>query len=47
MSTMTVTTELTTETRDALADMAEAEGISRSALIRRILEETTETGIKC
>ena len=48
MSTMTVTTDLTGETRDALLDMAEAEGISRAKLIRRILEEATETGdFKC
>lgn len=42
-----VNTELTVETQEALYDMAEAEGLSRSALIRRILEEATETGEAC
>lgn len=46
MSMMTVNTDLTLETREALADMAEAEGVSRAALIRQILEEATETGEK-
>lgn len=40
---MTVSSDLKTETRDALFEMAEAEGISRAALIRQILEEATET----
>lgn len=44
---MTVTAVLGTETRDALAELAEAAGISRAALIREILEDFTETGTPC
>lgn len=34
---------LAPDTREALRAMAEAEGVSPSALMRRILEETTQT----
>lgn len=44
---MMIHTEVGPDTREALFDMAEAEGISRAALIRRILEEATETGEAC
>lgn len=43
MAMMTVSTDLGVETRDALSDMAEVQGMSRAALIRQILEEATET----
>jgi len=42
-SMMTVRTALGTSTRDELDEMAFVAGLSRSALIRQILEEATET----
>ena len=43
MSMMTVSVDLTTETRDKLYEMAEEMGISRAKLIRQVLEAFSQT----